>query len=231
MIIPPSPSTKAAGFWSAIFATVFSLIYIFGQIAEWLGWLGSAGGPESSSTVLGIIVLLTPSLLLGSAFLLLLVSLHQIAPVEKKIWSLAAVAFGIAYLVLISMNYFVQLTLVAPRMARGNVQGIEMFQFVPFDSFLYAVDILGYSFMSVATLCAALILQRKGLEGVARFFLFANGLLIPFLVFQMYFHPLIWIASLWAITFPASTWTLAVLFRRAAVVGSSRGAAGQYAPA
>jgi hypothetical protein len=31
----------------------------------------------------------------------------------------------------------------------------------------------------------------------------------------MFFHPLIWIASLWAITFPASTWTLAILFRRA----------------
>lgn len=231
MTIPTSSSTKSAGFWSAVFATVFSLTYILGQIAEWFGWLGSDGGPESSSTVLGIIVLLTPSLLLGSAFLLLLVSLHQIAPVEKKIWSLAGVAFGIAYLVLISMNYFVQLTLVAPRMARGEVQGIEMFLFVPFDSFLYAVDILGYSFMSVATLCAALIFERKGIEGVARFFLFANGLLIPFLVFQMYFHSLIWIASLWAVTFPASTWTLAVLFRRSAEIKNPRVGMAEYASA
>ena len=35
---------------------------------EWLGWAGSRGGPESVSTPLGIAILLTPSLLLGSSF-------------------------------------------------------------------------------------------------------------------------------------------------------------------
>jgi hypothetical protein len=29
----------------------------------------------------------------------------------------------------------------------------------------------------------------------------------------MYFHALIWIAALWAITFPGGTWALALLFR------------------
>jgi hypothetical protein len=85
---------------------------------------------------------------------------------------------------------------------------------VPFDSFLYAVDILGYSFMSVATLFAARVFVGDGLQRIARWFLTANGLLLPFLVFQMYYHPLIWIAALWAVTFPGSTWALAVLFRR-----------------
>jgi hypothetical protein len=32
----------------------------------------------------------------------------------------------------------------------------------------------------------------------------------------MYWHWMIWIAALWAVTFPGSTWTLAILFRRAA---------------
>jgi hypothetical protein len=97
----------------------------------------------------------------------------------------------------------------------GGNEGIEPFRFVPFDSFLYAVDILGYSFMSVATLLAARVFAGDGLERVARWFLTMNGLLVPFLVFQMYVHPLIWVASLWAVTFPGSTWTLALLFRRA----------------
>lgn len=92
---------------------------------------------------------------------------------------------------LISTNYFVQLTLVAPRLARGHVQGIEPFLFVPFDSFLYAVDILGYSFMSLATLLLARVFPGPGLTGVARWFLTANGLLLPFVALQMYFHPLI----------------------------------------
>jgi hypothetical protein len=214
MITPISSSTKAAGFWAAVLATVFSLVYVFGQLAEWLGWMGSGGGAENASTPMGLVILLTPSLFLGSAFLVLMVSIHQVASADKKVWSHTAVVFATAYAVLISMNYYVQLTLVAPRMARGELSGIEMFVFTPFDSFLYAVDILGYSFMSVATLFAAMVFTGGGVERVARLFLIANGLLLPFLALQMYYHPLIWIASLWAVTFPGSTWALAVLFRR-----------------
>jgi len=214
MDTPISQSTKVVGFWSAVLATVFSLVYVVAQLAEWAGWLGSAGGPESASTPFGLFVLLTPSLLLGSAFLVLIVSLYQIATPDRKVWSLASVAFATIYTTLISIVYFVQLTFIAPRIAEGRIAGIEAFLFVPFDSFLYAVDILGYSFMSLATLFAAQMFTGKGIERVARFWLTANGLLLPFLALQMYFHPLIWIASLWAITFPASTWALAILFRR-----------------
>jgi hypothetical protein len=212
-------STQRAGFWSAVLATVFSITYVVGQLAEWAGLLGSAGGPGSASTPFGIVVLLTPSLFLGSSFLVLAVSIHQAAPADRKVWSHAAVAFATAYAVLISLVYFVQLTWVGPRLARGQVEGIEVFLFAPFDSFLYAVDILGYSFMSVATLFAAKVFTGGGLERTVRWFLMANGLLLPFVALQMYFHPLIWIAALWAVTFPGSTWSLAMLFRRARTSG------------
>jgi hypothetical protein len=164
---------------------------------------------------MGFVVLLTPSLFLGSAFLVLVVCIHELATPDRRIWSRTAIAFATAYAVLISLNYYVLLTLVAPRLASGRVTGIEPFLFTPFDSFLYSVDILGYSFMSVATLLAARIFTGDGLERRARFFLTANGLLLPFLALQIYFHWLIWIAALWAVTFPGSTWTLAVVFRRA----------------
>jgi hypothetical protein len=195
-------------------ATACSLVYVVAQLAEWLGWLGSEGGAESSSTPLGIVVLLTPSLLLGSAFLLLMVSVHQVAPPERRVWSHAAVAFATVYTALISINYFVQLTWVGPRLARGQIAGMESFLFTPFDSFLYAVDILGYSFMSLATLAAAQVFTGGGLQRTARWFLRANGLLLPFIALQMYWHPLIWFATAWALTFPGATWSLALLFRR-----------------
>lgn len=186
------------------------------QLVEWAGWLGSGGGPESASTPLGLAILLTPSLLLGPAFLVLAVSLHQLAAPDRKVWSHAAVAFATAYAVLVGLVYFVQLTLVAPRIAAGRTEGIEVLLFQPFDSFLYAVDILGYSFMSLATLFAAMVFTGGGLERVVRTFLLANGLLLPFIALQLFFPPLIWIATLWAVTFPGSTGSLAVLFLRAA---------------
>ncbi len=210
-----TPATKGLGFWSAVLATVFSIAYDLGQIAEWLGWMGSGGGPERASTPLGLVVLLTPSLLLGSAFLLTIVCVHQATPSDAKVWSLAALAFATLYAVYISMNYFVQLTWVTPRLMAGRTAGLEPFLFTPFDSFTYAVDILGYSFMSIATLFAAFVFSGRGLERTTRAFLLANGFLVPFLVFQLFWHPLIWVASLWAVTFPGATWTIAIHFRRA----------------
>jgi hypothetical protein len=215
MLTDVSRSAKSVGFWSAVLATVFAITYDVGQIAEWLGWLGSGGGPESSSTPFGIVILLTPSLFLAPSFLLLVVCIHQLATPDRRIWSQAAIAFATIYAALISINYYVQLTWVGPRLAAGRIEGMEPFLFVPFDSFLYAVDILGYSFMSVATLCAARVFVGGGQERVVRWFLTANGLLLPFIALQMYVHWLIWIAALWAVTFPGSTWSLAVVFRRA----------------
>ena len=68
--------------------------------------------------------------------------------------------------------------------------------------------------MSVATLFAAMVFTGTGrLERRARGFLLANGLLLPFIALQTYVHWLIWIAALWAVTFPGATWSLAELFR------------------
>lgn len=101
-----SPSTRTVGFWSAVFATVFSITYDIGQIAEWAGWLGSGGGPESASTPLGLIVLLTPSLFLGSAFLVLMLSVHRLraakyglmqrlhSPRPMRSWSVSRISYS-----------------------------------------------------------------------------------------------------------------------------------------
>jgi hypothetical protein len=123
-MVPELPrSVRAIGLWSAAAATGFSLTYVVGQLAEWAGLMGSGGGAENASTPFGLFVLLTPSLFLGPSFLLLMVSLHQAAPPDRKIWSHAAVAFATIYTTLISINYYVQLTWVAPRLAAGRTEG------------------------------------------------------------------------------------------------------------
>jgi hypothetical protein len=210
-----SGAPKAA-FWAAVCATVFSLAYDVAQIGEWMGLLGSAGGPESASTPIGLVVLLLPSLLLGSSFLVLVAAAHQATRPRRRIWSQISLAFATAYAVLISLVYFVQLALVAPRIAQGRVGGIELLLFVPFDSFLYAVDILGYSFMSVSALFLAFAFDNRGMGRAARVLLIGNGLLLPFIALQMFYHPLLYVAALWAILFPAATAVLAVMFRRSA---------------
>lgn len=99
-----------------------------------MGLLGSGAGTENLSTPLGLVVLLTPSLLLGSSFLVLVVSIDQITSPDREVWSHSAVAFATVYAVLISITYFVQLTRVAPRLVAGRTQGIESFLFTPFPA-------------------------------------------------------------------------------------------------
>jgi hypothetical protein len=209
------PVVSKLGFWSAVFASIFALVYIVGQLAEWLGLLGSGGGPENASTALGLVVLLLPSLLLAPSFVLLMLCVHYISPPEKKIWSHAGIIFATIYAVMVSINYYVQLTLVVPHLNRGEIESVRPFLFTPFDSFIYSVDVLGYSFMSLSTLFAAFVFGGTGLPKIARRFMIANGLLIPFLALQIFYHSLIWPASLWSVTFPGATISLAMLFRRA----------------
>lgn len=209
-----SPTVSKLGYWSGLLATVFSIIYIVGQLAEWSDLLGSGGGAENPSTAVGLIILLVPSLLLAPSFALLMVCLHYYAPEDKKVWSHAGIVFATIYAVMVSINYYVQLTLVVPHMMRGEIESIRPFLFTPFDSFIYSVDVLGYSFMSLSTLFGAFVFTGAGLERTARRFMIANGLLIPFIALQIYYHPLIWIAALWAITFPGATISMTRLFRK-----------------
>ena len=209
-----SPSVQKLGYWSALLASLFSIIYIMGQLAEWFNLLGSGGGPENPSTAFGLIVLLIPSLFLAPSFALLMLCVHYYATEDKKVWSHAGIMFATIYAVMVSINYYVQLTLVVPHMLRGEIESIRPFLFSPFDSFIYSVDVLGYSFMSLSTLFGAFVFSGTGLNRTARRFMIANGLLIPFLALQIFYHPLIWPASLWAITFPGVTISLAKLFKR-----------------
>lgn len=210
-------TARGVAFGAAIACAVTSIAYVLAQLLEWQGVLGSAGGPASASTPFGIAVLLTPSLLLGSCFLVLIAALHRLAPADTRVFSQIALAFATVYATLISLVYFVQLTLVAPRLAAGDTAGIEYLIFVPYRSFLFAVDLLGYSFMCVAALFAgfALPLQVKGARA-ARSLLLLNGGLTPFLALQMFMPDLIWIAAWWGILFPAAVVALAVMLKRAA---------------
>jgi hypothetical protein len=58
-------SVYKLGFWSAVFASIFSIAYVIGQLAEWFDLMGSGGGPENDSTWYGLVILLVPSLFLG----------------------------------------------------------------------------------------------------------------------------------------------------------------------
>lgn len=223
----PAQDSEAAGAvrrlgrWSAALCSALALVYIVAQLAEWQGLLGSTGGPHASSTPPGLAVLMVPSLLLSLSFVVLMVGVHQQAAPAVRIWSHLAVVFAAMYATLVGIVYYVQLAFVVPRLLRGDADRIDLLRFRPFDSFLYAVDVYGYGLMSLSTLFAAAVFGGPGPERWIRRALLANGCLLPFLVLQVYWPPLIWGGSLWAITFPASTLLLLRYFGRLRVSAAS----------
>lgn len=185
--------------------TLLSIAYVAAQLFEWLGILGSTGGPNAVSTPTGIAWLLLPSLLLGPAYVVMIAALHQTAEADRRVHALAALAFAIMYATLTGLVYFVQLTFVAPRLAAGDTSGIELLLFVPYRSFLFAIDLFGYSLMCLSCFFAGLALRGRVGAKAASLALLLNGLILPALALQMFVPQLIWLGALWAILFPAAT--------------------------
>jgi hypothetical protein len=209
-----SNSVRQAGMGAALAAATCSIAYDIAQIWEWLGLLGSAGGPNSTSTPLGIVLLLIPSLLLGPAHVAMIAALHLVVAETRKVYSLIALAFAIVYATLTGLVYFVQITFVGPRLAAGDMAGIELLRFVPYQSFLFAIDLYGYSLMCASALFAGLALRHRTDATAARWLLIATGLLIPGLALQMQLPWLIWLGACWAVTYPAAAVLLYRLFKR-----------------
>jgi len=155
---PGIENVSRLGFWSAVLSAVFAIAYIVAEIAHLLGLLGPHGSP------LSLILRMVPSLLLAPSFVVLMVSIHHYASEEKKIWSHVGLAFAIIYAVLVSVIYFVEMTVVVPPLQRGESDKVALLIFDPFTSFMYAIDVLGYGFMSLATLFVAPVFAGRKLE-------------------------------------------------------------------
>jgi hypothetical protein len=144
-------------------------------------------------------------LLLGPGWVVTLAALHGVAPPSGRTASLAALGLAIIYATLTGMVYSVQLTFVGPRLASGDVRGIELLLFQPYQSFLFAIDLWGYALMCASAFLAAFALPCGQGFRRARPWLLVTGLLTPALALQMNLPQLIWVGAIWGFAFPAAT--------------------------
>lgn len=190
------------GFWSSLATCFFALAYGVPQVLQVMGQLVF---PYDE------ILIFLPSLLLAPSFVLANVALYETAPAERRVFALAALAVALHYAVLVSIVYVVQLAAVIPAKLAGGTEISALFSCCGFGQPLTAVDLLGYTLMSVSTLFAAVAVPGNRLLALS---LLGNGLLAPFLIFQLVWPGLIAIGALWLITFPLAMALLAADFRR-----------------
>ena len=170
------------------------------------------------------VIAFTASLVMPVPYLLAVLVLHALVRDDQKFWTSSAVAFAIIYTTYNTLNYVVQLATVIPagyswtfEDPAGTQGPLTLLNQTP-HSLFWDVDALGYIFLSLSTLVASPVFDRRGLQLWVRRFFLANGLIIP-LFCVAYFRPGYSVGQLlfglpWAVTVPGSLLLLALHFRR-----------------
>jgi hypothetical protein len=192
-------------YWAALAAAAASIAYGVPQILQVMGVL-----PDPLDRIL----IFLPSLILAPCFVLAMAALQMQTPAGLGAWTLSALGLAIMYAVMVSIVYVTQLGVVIPGEAAGDGRAVDIFACCAPRHLMTGVDLLGYTLMSLATLLAAFALPVRGPGAAARVWLIANGLLAPFLIFQLAFPWLIAIGALWLVTFPGAMIALALHARR-----------------
>jgi hypothetical protein len=219
----PAP-VRQVGFWSAVLSTVCSLGYGLAVVLVLLqpapvdappGWAGI----DSYLSVFRPIQMLplVPSLLLAPCFVTLMVSIHQYAAPERRLWSDLGLAFTLLYAGLALTNYLVQLTAVRRSLLNGEIDGLAPLVIGNPHSAFWALA-SAYVFMSLGMLFAAPVFTGGQLEHWIRWLFVANGATAPITAAVIMLDSPMWylLGSLvpWCVVFTAATALMVALFWR-----------------
>ncbi len=150
-------------------------------------------------------LIFAPSLALAPLFLIAVAASAADAPLEARALRYAALGFAIAYAVMVSGVYILQLGVVLPGETRGDASVLAGLACCDAGRPLTAIDLLGYGYMSLATLLLGVSYRTTQL----RWALVINGLLAPIIVLQLAWPSLIFWASPWLLSFPLAMAVLA----------------------
>ncbi|MFD2444776.1 hypothetical protein ACFSO7_12450 [Bacillus sp. CGMCC 1.16607] len=110
-------------------------------------------------------------------FMVILCCLHESVEQSNKIFSRMSLYFGLAFVILACINYFVQFTIVRISINDGVAQSLENFvQFNP-RSFSFAINMLAWSlFLGLSTLFIGILFKGKGINLALRIAFFATSI-------------------------------------------------------
>jgi len=115
----------------------------------------------------------------GVCFIIQVCSIDEIAVRTKKFYAKLAELFGIGFLALVSINYFVQLTTVRMQIDIGQTNGLEQFIQANPISGMAAINMLGWTiFFGLSCIFAGLALGNTKIEKVIKYAFLSNGVMM-----------------------------------------------------
>ena len=208
------------GFWSAILASVFAILFVLIAIATSLmfpmkAWNGIQTYAENFNFL--DMASFIPAFFLAPTMVILIACINAIAPESKKIFSQISLAFTIVYATIIPTNYYLQLFVVRLNLQSNTLEGLSILAQPNLHSIFFALETLGYGFLSLATIFISFVFTSGKLEIWMRSLFIVSGavgifgvLVAPFDQPYQIFAGL----GIWSLAFPISTILLSIFFRK-----------------
>jgi hypothetical protein len=208
------------GFWSAIFASVFAILFILIAIATSLifpmkAWNGIQIYADNFNLM--DMASFIPAFFLAPTMVILIACINAIAPETKKIFSQIGLAFAIVYAAIIPPNYYLQLFVVRLNLQSATLEGLSILAQPNLHSIFFGLETLGYGFLSLATIFISLVFTNGKLELWMRSLFIISGAVGIFGVLIAPFdQPYFIFAGLgiWSIAFPVLTILLSIFFHK-----------------
>ena len=172
------------GYWSAslavltfiIFTACFVVIVVTSPFFMWTNLLDYLKHVSENNQIL-LYTAQTSMLLFGPLYVVMISSIYDYVPSSKKILARISMNFGIIFAALISMNYFIQLSVIRLNLTKEMIAGLELFIMVNPSSIILAILMLGWTlFFGLSSLFAAPIFSGSRLESTIKIAFLANGI-------------------------------------------------------
>lgn len=171
------------GFWSSLLSAMLGVVLIITNIGigitgQWPAWEGvqSYAAWFRSLRLNYFTVAFITSFLMVILFLKIMAALYSLAPPEKKILGMLGLSFTVVCATLASITYYTQLSIVPNSIASETVEELTRFIYHAPNSVVFAVDILGFFFLGIATLCTAPLFASERVERTIRWLFIAFGI-------------------------------------------------------
>lgn len=209
------------GFWSAILASAFTIFFILIavgtiMVSPPIAWSGIKSYTENFNSL--EMANYIPAFLLAPSVVVLTACIHSVTPDKKKVFSMIGLAFAIVYAAIIPTNYYLQLFVVRLNIKASSLDGLALLAQPNLHSVFFALETLGYAFLSLATLFVSQVFTQGKLEiWIRRMFIVSGSVGIFGVLIAPFDQPNLIFAGLglWSVAFPIATILLVIFFKRA----------------
>ncbi len=205
------------GFWAALLTAIFVILFVISTFVflppDWHGIQSYAKSFNSLQLVPEI-----PCVVFAVTIIVLMVSLHYYVSEENRIFSLLGIAFAIIYATIIWSNAYLQLFVVRLNILQGQLEGLAVLAMPNLHSVFFALEAIGYGFLSVAVLAISPVFTGGRLANWIRALFIMIGVVgIYGMVIALFDQPVLILAGLgvWNLLFPISMVLLCIFFKNA----------------